>query len=107
MKCPKCSGKLEKVEVSVEGASQKALSLQCPKCEYVEFDPVSSSKVIDELKRKETPLKIRQKIVKLSHNRLGLYLNQNIIRSLRLKAGEEIFVSVPDKKHIVLNLEKK
>lgn len=107
MKCPKCSGKMKKVEVSVEGASQKALSYQCTQCSYAEFEPFSSSKVVQELKQKETPLKIRQKIVKLSHNRLGFYFNQHIVRSLRLKPGKEVFVSVPDKKHIVLNIKEK
>ena len=106
MRCPKCSENLKKVYVTVEGAAQKAVSYQCMSCEYVEFDPRSSAKVIQELKLKETPLKIRQKIVKLSGERLGFYFNQNIVRSLNLKSGEEVLVSVPDNKHIVINLKK-
>src|SRR3989338_11156648 len=103
MKCPKCNSVLRKVEVNVHGAKSKAISYQCPDCDYFEFEPVSSEKVIQELR--ETPLKIKQKIVKLSQDRLGMYFNNNVVRSLNLKKGEEVFVSVPDKKHIVVELK--
>jgi len=102
MKCPKCNSSLKKVEVSVHGARQKAVSYQCPKCDYFEFEPESSKKVVEELR--ETPLKIKQKIVKLSQDRLGMYFNSHVVRSLDLKKGESVYVSVPDKKHIVLEL---
>ncbi len=102
MKCPKCNSNLKKVQVSVEGAKNKALSYQCSKCDYFEFEPESSKKVVEELR--ETPLKIKQKIIKLSQDRLGIYLNNNVVRSLNIKKGENIYVSVPDKKHIVLEL---
>ena len=102
MKCPKCRSKLKKIEVNVAGAKTKAISYQCPKCDYFEFEPESSKKVVSELK--ENPLKIRHKIVKLSKDRLGIYFNSNIIRSLNLKKGEEIYLSVPDKKHILLEI---
>ena len=103
MKCPTCGAQLKKVHVKVHGAESKVLSYQCPKCDYVEFEPLSSEKVITELR--ESPLKIKQKIVKLSGERLGIYLNQHIVRSLHLKKGEYVYVSVPDKKHIVIELE--
>ena len=83
MKCPKCSSELKKVEVKVQGARSKVISYQCPDCDYFEFEPVSSEKVIQELR--ETPLKIKQKIVKLSQDRLGMYFNNNVVRSLNLK----------------------
>ncbi len=102
MICPKCKSILRTVEVGVEGAVQKAVSYQCAKCGYFEFEGKSASKVVKELKARETPLKIRQNIIKLSEGRLGLYLNKNIVQSLDLKAGEELQVSVPDKEHIVL-----
>ncbi len=104
MKCPRCESILRKVRVAVEGAKQRALSYQCsnPDCIYVEFDEESSKKIVAELKAKETQLKIKQKIVKLSKGRLGTYFNTNIIRSINLKPGEEIYVSVPDKKHIII-----
>lgn len=102
MKCPKCDSNLKKVEVKVHGAKQKAISYQCSKCDYFEFEPESSRKVVEELR--ETPLKIKQKIVKLSQDRLGIYFNNHVVRSLDLKKGENIYVSVPDKKHIVLEL---
>lgn len=105
MKCPNCNSEMYKVDVSVEGATEKALSYQCKKCDYVEFDKESANKVILELKAKETPLKIKQKIVKISKDRLGTYFNQNIVRSLDLKPGEEVYVSVPDKKHIIISRE--
>ena len=103
MKCPKCNSDLRKVNVKVQGADNRAISYQCPKCDYFEFEPLSSKKVIEELR--ETPLKIKQKIVKLSQDRLGIYFNTHVVRSLNLKKGEDIYVSVPDKKHIVLELE--
>ena len=87
------------------GANSKVLSYQCPKCHYFEFEPESSKKVIEELR--ETPLKIKQNIIKLSQDRLGIYFNANIIRSLGLKKGEEVLVSVPDKGHILLELQGK
>lgn len=103
MKCPKCDSNLKKVQVSVHGTKNKVGSYQCTKCDYFEFEPVSSGKVIEELR--EIPLKIKQKIVKLSQDRLGIYLNNNVVRSLNLKKGEEVYVSVPDKKHIVLEIK--
>jgi|SRR3989339_462182 len=102
MKCPKCKANLRKVEVKVAGAKSKAVSYQCPDCDYFEFEPVSSKRVVEELR--ETPLKIKQKIVKLSQDRLGMYINRDVARSLNLKGGEEVLVSVPDKKHILVNL---
>ena len=103
MKCPKCESNLRKVEVKVQGAENKVVSYQCPNCDYFEFEPISSKKVIEELR--ETPLKIKQKIVKISQDRLGIYFNNNLIRSLDLKKGEEVYVSVPDKRHIILELK--
>ncbi|MBL7148299.1 MAG: hypothetical protein ISS82_05730 [Nanoarchaeota archaeon] len=59
MKCPKCDSNLRKVKVKVQDAETKAISYQCPKCDYFEFEPISSKKVIEELR--ETPLKINLK----------------------------------------------
>lgn len=101
--CPKCNSGLKRVEVKVAGAKTKAISYQCPIDDYFEFEQKSSSKVLEELR--ETPLKIKQKIVKLSQDRLGIYFNNNIVRSLNMKKGEEIFLSVPDKKHILLEIK--
>ena|SRR3989344_3005804 len=103
MKCPKCEGILKKVNVNIHGAQQKALSYQCRQCDYFEFEPTSSKKVIEELRG--TPLKIKQKIVKLSQDRLGIYLNSHVVRSLKLKKGEEVYVSVPDKNHMIVEIE--
>jgi hypothetical protein len=99
MQCPKCNSKLKKVEISVHGAKNKAISYQCTKCDYFEFEPLSSKKVVEELH--ESPLKMRQKIIKLSGNRLGVYLNNDVVRSLNLKKGEYLYVSLPDKKRIL------
>ena len=52
MKCPNCNVNLRKVKVDIEGAERKALSLQCHKCDYFEFDEKSSKEVIKELKIK-------------------------------------------------------
>lgn len=104
MNCPNCDATLRKVSVSIAGAKNKVLSYQCPKCDYYSFEQHSSQKVIEELR--ESPLKIKQKIVKLSHDRLGIYFNSNIVRSLGLEKGEEIYVSVPDDRHILLEIKQ-
>ena len=101
MKCPNCKSELRKVYVSVKDAKNKALSYQCSKCDYFAFDQASSRKIVDEL---QTTLKLKQKIVKLSQDRLGMYINKDIARSLSLKGGEEILVSLPDKNHILIEL---
>ena|SRR3989344_4812784 len=106
MKCKRCGKTIERVEVEIEGAENKAISYQCS-CGYVKFEKESAAEVIKELKLKESPLKIKQKIVKLSGDRLGFYFNKNIVRSLHLKAGEEVYISVPDKKHIVLRIQQR
>ena len=103
MRCQNCNANLREVKVNVHGAKSKALSYQCTKCDYFEFEPESSKKVVEELR--ETPLKIKQKIVKLSQDRLGMYFNNHIVRSLNLKKGEEIYASVPDKNHIILEVK--
>lgn len=100
MKCPECEAIMKKVEIKVQGAENRVVSYQCTKCDHFEFEPESSRKVIDELG--ETPLKIKQKVIKLSQDRLGIYLNSNVVRSLNIKNGEDVYVSVPDKKHIVI-----
>ncbi len=103
MKCQQCNSSLEKVEVKVQGAMSKVTSYQCPRGDYFEFEPVSSQKVIAELR--ETPLKIKQRVIKLSQDRLGIYFNNNVVRSLGIRGGEEVYLSVPDRKHIVVELE--
>jgi len=102
MRCPKCDSELKKIEVKIHGAKSRAISFQCPECDYFEFDQSSSEKVLSELK--DQPLKIKQKIIKLSQDRLGMYINRDVARSLNLKGGEEVFISVPDKKHLVVSL---
>ena len=54
MKCPQCNTALKKVQVGIEGAQQKVISVQCPNCDYVTFEQASAKKVIRELKAKET-----------------------------------------------------
>ncbi len=104
MICPNCKSKLRKVKVDVKDAKTKAISYQCPNCDYYTFEPSSSIQILREIKEKESPLKIKQKIIKLSKDRLGIYLNQDVIRSLNLKSGEDILIYVPDKKRIVLKI---
>ena len=103
--CPKCNLKIKEIDVSIEGATEKVRSFQCKKCGYLEFDKKSGKRVIEELKEKAGAISIRQKIIKISHNRLGTYFNENIIRSLELKGGEEIYVTAPDKKTILINIK--
>jgi len=94
MKCQKCEGNLRKVEVKVTGAESKAVSYQCPNCDYFTFEPKSAVNVVREIKERESPLKMKQSIIKLSKDRLGIYFNKDIIRSLDLKSGEEVKVIV-------------
>ena len=56
MNCPKCKTELRRVKVNVYGANEKVISLQCPKCDYFEFEKHSSNKVIKELKQNPTNL---------------------------------------------------
>lgn len=96
---------MKEIKVKIQDADSLATSYQCSECGYFDFEEKSIKKVIKEIKEKETPLKIKQKIIKLSHNRLGMYINRDIARSLNLKGGEEVYVSVPDKEHFVINLK--
>lgn len=102
--CPNCKSKLNKVNVEIEDAETKAISFQCPDCDFFTFEPESTLKIIKEIKTKESPLRIKQKIIKLSKDRLGIYFNKDIIKSLNLKSGEDILVSVPDKKKVILEI---
>jgi hypothetical protein len=72
--------------------------MKCPKCHKI----LKKVKVLHELR--ETPLRIKQKIVKLSADRLGMYFSKHIVRSLDMKKGEDIYISVPDKKHIIIEI---
>ena len=104
MKCPKCDSKMEGVMVKIQDADSLVTSYQCGECGYFDFEGKSMEKAITEIKAKEAPLKIKQKIIKLSHDRLGMYINRDVARSLNLKGGEEVYVSVPDKNHLVVNV---
>jgi transposase-like protein len=104
-KCPKCNSKLRKVKVKIQDADEPVVSYQCTKCDYFEFDDKSMSKAIQNIKVKETPLLIKQKVIKLSKDRLGMYFNRDVARSLELKAGDDVYVSVPDKEHILIRVE--
>jgi len=104
MMCPKCKAKMKEVKVKIQDADSDVKSYQCSKCGYFEFEDKSMKKAIDEIKEKENILKIRHKIVKLSKDRLGMYFSKHVINSLDLKAGEEMDVSVPDKKHILIKI---
>ena len=104
MLCEKCNTKMNEVKVKVQDADSPVTSYQCGKCGYFDFEEKSIKKAINEIKSKEAPLKIKQKIIKLSHDRLGMYINRDVARSLNLKGGEEVYVSVPDKKRLVVDV---
>ncbi len=105
MKCPKCKTELKKIEVEIEGAVNKAVSYQCPKCGYLKFEKKSSEKVIAELREVEPPLKMEQTVIRLSKDRVGMYFNRHVTKSLGLKPGKKILISVPSKKRILLEIE--
>lgn len=100
--CPRCGKMLEQVPVSVWGAKSKVLSRQCLSCDYFDFDQATGQKVLEELH--QNPLCIKQSVVRISGNRLGIYLNKHIVESLKIKKGDTISVTVPDKKHILIAL---
>ncbi len=102
--CPNGHGKMKEVAVKIQDADSPVISYQCATCGTFDFEEKSITKAINEIKEKEQPLKIKQKIIKLSQDRLGMYINKDVARSLKLKGGEEVYVSVPDKKHIVVDI---
>ena len=106
MKCPKCNESMKEVKVKIQDADSPITSYQCGECGYFDFEEKSINKAINEIKEKEAPLKIKQKIIKLSHDRIGMYINKDVARCLNLQGGEEVLVSVPDKNHIVLSIIK-
>lgn len=79
--CPECKKMMRKVDVSVARARQKVVSYQCTNCDYFEFEKKSAEKVIRELKQKESGW------------------------TKSLSDGEEVCVSVHNKKRIILNLQ--
>jgi hypothetical protein len=102
--CPKCNTTMKEVKVKIQDADSPVTSYQCASCGYFNFEEQSINNAIHEIKDKETPLQIKQKIIKLSQDRLGMYINRDVARSLNLKGGEDIYVSIPDKKHLVVSL---
>ena len=102
MNCPNCSKQLKKVKVNIAGAKTKAVSLQCSSCDYFSFEKDSSEKILKELR---SPLRIRQKVIKLSGDRLGIYFSNDVVRSLGIEKGEYLYLSAPDENHIVLERE--
>ncbi len=101
--CAKCNSRMKQVKVKIQDAKTPVISYQCSACGNFKFEDKSMTNAISEIKEKETILQIKQKIIKLSHNRLGMYINRDVARALDLKGGEEVFVSVPDKKHVVIS----
>ena len=97
---------MRKVKVKIQDADSPVVSYQCRKCGHFDFEEKSISKAIDEIKSKETTLKIKQRIIKLSYDRLGMYINRDVARCLNLKGGEEVYVSVPDERHIVVDVKR-
>ncbi len=96
--CPNCHVEAKPVELVIE----EAVRYQCGTCEYSKLEPVMSRTATPPIS--SSPLQLKQKITTLSQGRLGLYLNQDVVRSLGLKAGQEVFLSVPDGKKIILEL---
>jgi hypothetical protein len=110
MNCKKCGGKLKKFKVEVEDSDLGSEGFECVKCGELFFDEEKSKKIVNDLKRKEflkelPALSIKQKVIKLSKDRLGFYFNKDIIRCTNLKAGEPVEVRLLDKKHILVEVQ--
>lgn len=101
MQCSTCAKEMKRVLVEIDGAQTKAVTWQCVACDRMSVEPTSARRVLDEL---ASPLRIKQRIVKISQGRLGLYLGKDVVRSLGLKGGETIEMSVPSKKRIVIDV---
>lgn len=102
--CPKCNSRMKTVKVSIQDADSPVTSYQCDNCGYFDFEKISITNAIEEIKAKESLLSIKQRIIRLSKDRLGMYINRDVARSLNLKGGEEIYVSIPDKNHLLVNI---
>jgi len=106
MKCKKCGGKPNKFRVEVEGTHLPGKGYECGKCGNILFDKEKGRAIVEDLKKKELPaLQIKQKVVKLSKDRLGFYFNKDIARCAALKPGAELRVSLLDKKHLLLIID--
>lgn len=108
-KCEDCGREMQEMEVEVEGAEAKARGWRC-ECGNIAFDEDSGMKVVEELERKEGPtslpaLSLEQKIIKLSKGRLGMYLPKDVVRCAEIQPGKRVFVSLLDKKKILLTVE--
>ncbi len=90
--------------VNIQDVKTPVISYQCAKCGFFDFEKKSIGKAINDIKAKEAALTIKQKVIKLSKGRLGMYFNRDVARSLDLKAGCDVYVSVPDKQHMVLKI---
>ena len=96
--CPNCHTEAKAAERIIE----EAVRYQCGTCEYSKLEPVESRTATPPIL--SSPLQLKQKITTLAQGRLGLYLSQDVVRSLGLKAGQEVFLSVPDGKKIMIEL---
>lgn len=110
MKCKKCGGRLARFKVDVEDSDLPSEGFECRKCGELLFDEEKSRAVVENLKKKELlrelpVLSIKQKVIKLSKNRLGFYFNKDIARCTNLKGGEPIEVRVLDKKRILVEMK--
>lgn len=103
--CPQCGSAISEIQVRIQDARSPVKSYQCSKCGYFDFEKKSIEKAVDEIRKEEMALKIRQKVIKLSHGRLGMYINRDVARSLNLKGGEEVYVSVPGKRRMIVDIE--
>ncbi len=113
--CPNCHVEVKPTERIIE----EAVRYQCGSCEYSKLEPVlpQEAKLLGPQEPSgscgsrtatppilSSPLQLKQKITTLAQGRLGLYLSQDVVRSLGLKAGQEVFMSIPDEKKILINI---
>ena len=110
MNCEKCDGSLKKFKVEVEDSDLSSEGFECVKCGELFFNKEKGKEIVADLKRKEMleelpVLSIKQKIIKLSKDRIGFYFNKDIVRCAGLKAGEPVEVRLLDKKRILVEVE--
>jgi hypothetical protein len=99
MKCPDCGKVMRKVMVKIEDADSLVATHQCA-CGNFCFEDDSIRQALKEINH----LKIRQRVVKISKNRLGMYFNRDVVRCLGLEGGEDIYVSMPAKNKVLIEM---
>ncbi len=109
-KCRVCGGELKELEVRVEGSDITSKGWKCKICGHYVFDEEGGRTIVDDLETSEAieklpALNIEQRIIKLSKDRLGMYLPKDVVRCTGIEKGKRVYISVLDKKKLLLTVD--